>query len=647
MKLKILSTLLIVISCMAGCRKLDVPPVNIVQDKDIFASPNGVQAYMARIYSEMPIEDFRFSPTRGFNFFWIISPFSCITGEGISRDIGNNSETNNYWSAAYSLIRETDYFLQTLPKYSANFTDAQIKGWMGEARFVRAVAYFALVKRYGGVPVVNTVLDPTRSLDSLMVPRYSEQAVYDSIASDLDLAYKYLPETNQVGRANRYAAAGFKSRAMLFAGSIAKYNKTMLFDNNKNQLCGIPAAKANDYFKAAYDAAMLLDGKYSLYKNSWSATDRQAQYTNYVNLFFDAASPENILVKQYHYPESVHGFDSYNVPRQSMGANGYSAEINPTLEFVEMFDGIPKDANGRLQTIDPNTGKYILYNTTMDLYANAEPRLRATVILPGDVFKGENIEIRRGIDTADIGSGISPLLPPGSKLAYNASPADMNANPQLKRLLLSPSGNNQIVYTLPNGTKMNASGLSGPFNTSDNTCAMTGFSIRKYLNEKMPKSEVLENHSAQTWIELRYAEVLLNRAEAGYELASAGQGSQYLNDAYTCINQVRERAGAVKLNGAGELNNVNIVRRERRKELAFENQTWWDLRRWRISDLEQNQTIYRAAMPFYVAKANKYYVDTRLDERNKTFSFDVRWYYLQIPNGAIAKSPSLVQNPGY
>lgn len=68
MKLKILSTLLIVISCMAGCRKLDVPPVNIVQDKDIFASPNGVQAYMARIYSEMPIEDFRFSPTRGFNF---------------------------------------------------------------------------------------------------------------------------------------------------------------------------------------------------------------------------------------------------------------------------------------------------------------------------------------------------------------------------------------------------------------------------------------------------------------------------------------------------------------------------------------------------------------------------------------------------
>jgi hypothetical protein len=568
--------------------------------------------------------------------FWIISPFPAMTGEALSRDQRNAmSESTLYWSDAYKLIREVNYFLQTLPKYASNFEAGDVESWIGEAHFIRAFTYFSLAKRYGGVPIVKEVLQyPTDKLSSLDIPRASEENTYDFIAADLDTAIAKLSVSNQQGRITKYGAAAFKSRAMLHAGSIAKYNQVSFFDDNHNRLCGIPADKAVTYFKAAYDAAVMVEGHYSLYKKAWSAGDKEAQYQNYVKLFFDGESPENIFVKQYSYPQSVHGYDAYNVPRQCMGPNGYSAEVSPTLDFVEMFDGLPRNPDGTIQNLD-GSGKYILYNNTMDFFAAAEPRLRATVILPGDVFKGQSIEIRRGIYTGSAAGGISPLIPAGSTIQYP------NTN------LVQSANGSQTAYTLPDNTKINPAGASGTF-FADETCSQTGFSVRKYLDESLDQSQVKENNEDQTWIEIRYAEVLLNRAEAAYELYSAGQsGADYLGDAFTDINQIRERAGADLLTAPADLNDIKIIQRERRKELGFENKIWWDLKRWRILDKEQNNILYRVMMPFLVAENKKYFFDVRKDEKNRFYSFDPKWYYEQIPNDEINKSQSLKQNPGY
>src|SRR6201994_3230168 len=125
-----------------ACRKLDIPPKNIIQDADIFNSQQGIQAYMARLYSELPIEDFRYSPQRGINFFWIISPTPATTGEALSRDQNGSMQENiggwqnEYWGATYTTIRDCDYFIQTLPTYSKNFTADQVKAWVAEAYFV-------------------------------------------------------------------------------------------------------------------------------------------------------------------------------------------------------------------------------------------------------------------------------------------------------------------------------------------------------------------------------------------------------------------------------------------------------------------------------------------------------------------------------
>lgn len=627
---------------LSACEKLDEPPLNVVQDKDLFTNEAGITAYMARIYYKMPIEDFKYSPAINFNAF-VVGSFAGLTGEALSRDMGNIVETFNFWADAYSIVRECNYFLETLPKFAGNFEEAKVNNWLGEATFIRAVTYYALVKRYGGVPIVDKVLtksgqsisELTANIDELRIPRAAEEAVWDFIGKDLDFAYNNLPETNVQGRVNRYAAAAFKSRAMLFAGSIAKYNAIDLTTAGV-RLCGVPANRAADYFKASFDAAQLVSGKYTLYKRYWAANDRNAQYVNFVNLFLDAGSTENIFIRQYKYPDAIHSYDALSVPKQLEGPGGnYSSETNPTLDFVEMFENFPKKPEGTIQTFDAN-GKYVLYNTITEIFANAEPRLRATVVLPGDVLKGQTIEFRRGIYTANADNGIAPLQAPGSTTSYPSTS------------IISSAGSSQTAYTLPDGTKMNPAGASGIFtNLSANGPggSITGFSVRKYIVPDKAIAEVVPNRSEQSWIEIRYAEVLLNAAEAGYELTILGQAGNYREVALTNINLIRERAGA---SVTATIDNVEVIRKERRKELAFENKIYWDLRRWRIIDQEQNNRLYRVLMPFYSSAARKYFFDARLDERGNTrFTFDNRWYYHQIPASVISKSPNIVQNQGY
>ena len=86
--------------------------------------------------------------------------------------------------------------------------------------------YFTLVKRYGGVPLIDEPqqYDPN-NLEALMVPRNKEVEIYDFIVKECQEAAQDLPETREAEakyRANRYVALSLCSRAALYAGSIAR-----------------------------------------------------------------------------------------------------------------------------------------------------------------------------------------------------------------------------------------------------------------------------------------------------------------------------------------------------------------------------------------------------------------------------------------
>lgn len=670
----------IVISCKDY---LDIPPMNVVQDKDLFTDATGMTVYLSRIYSQMPFEDFKYSPARQFFDDWLVTP-GTNEGSSIGRDAGTAMTSEGwarngaYWGRAFNLLRDANRLLETLPQYKANFSDADYNHFIGEAYFARAMVFYAMAKRYGGTSLVTSVLKyPETPVDQLEIPRSTEEETWNQVLADFNLAIANLSETSpKRGYANKYVAQGFKSEAMLYAGSVAKYNRITGFGEKTGaRVIGFDpntaAAASKKYFKEAYQAAreVMKSGKYSLYKKKWAANDKESQYQNMVDMFFDISSPENIYIKEYKYPDLAHGFDSYNIPRQLMGGNGYSAGNCPTLDFVELFDGFAKNADGTIKVFDDN-GKYLMFDNVTDLFANAEPRLRANVILPGDVFKGEVIEIRRGIFTGDASNGISPLrVINGSSPDYAVSgPSNYNqvdaykgtgAFAGQKSLFLSQNGTTHETVTLPNGTTMNAGGKSGPF-TSDGTAAMTGFVIRKWLNPNMPQTLVLEARSEQHFILMRYAEILLNAAEAASELMLAGEpapsGDNFQQIAYDAIREIRERAGADPLTSIADINGeqgLQIIRKERRKELAFEHKILWDIRRWRTqhSDMLNGYTqadgaYYKGLYPFYSSTTGKYFFDAGLDEGRRRFRLSEQEYYFAIPGGEVSKSPVIDQQPG-
>jgi len=174
---------------------------------------------------------------------------------------------------------------------------------------------------------------------------------------------------------------------------------------------------------------------------------------------------------------------------------------------------------------------------------------------------------------------------------------------------------------------------------------------------------------------------LLIRAEAALELHQNGvatlDGVTLQNDAFQSINAIRNRAGATLLATAAELSAVpatpvnqgvggyvlaptrglQIIRIERRKELAFENKLWWDMIRWRTADAEVNARIWRKCNPFLFAKGavaeatdyirGKYIFDCRFEERSSRVTFATKFYYEAIPNSELIANPKLKQNEQY
>ncbi|GHT45346.1 glycan metabolism protein RagB [Bacteroidia bacterium] len=643
--------LLICLGSSMACSDLDIPPKNIIGDPEIFGTTVGTMSQIARMYSRIPLEDFRYSYDEGFNNGNSkYRHLSCTTGEAVGRDTPGAVQLDEagYWGFAYSAMRDVNMFIETLPKYAAAHTPLNFKTYVAEAYFIRAFLYYSLVKRYGGVPKVDAVIDypATVDIEGTKMFRASEEAIWDLIASDLDYAIANLPPTNQKGRATKYAAAALKSRTMLHAGSIAKYN-TIDEEYNGARICGVPANRANDYFKAAYDASKILDETtaYGLYEAQWVDGNKAAQAANFGAIFLNDTK-ENIFVRYFKSPESMHDFDDNTQPKQTSSGNNDS-EVCPTLDFVEMFEGFDKDASGNFQNLDAN-GKYKLYNSPLDAFANCEPRLNATVILPMSQFKNETIELRRGIWTGPVGTGIEPLMPAGSVVNYNTIYTESS---DLKLSGSFAFNNDPLTFiTLNDGSQMKRSGESGPVSDWD-FGNISGFYLRKYLNPDLINTTGATSN--QSWIEIRYAEVLLNRAEAANELFLAGvttasSGENYQDEAFRCINLIRKRAGATLLTSATALSDINVVRTERRKELAFEHKTYWDLKRWRIFYDEQNNRRYRVLFAFYSTDADKYFFDARYQEikgHNYLYNFDTRYYYQRIPE--TVTNPNCKQNPGY
>jgi hypothetical protein len=568
---------------------LNVKPDNLITGKEVFLSNTSIKAFMATLYNDLPLQDLNYNPQPK-NYM------ANITGEAINNPYRNLNSLGNgtwlgWWNDGYKAIRQVNTFLDNIE--SADIEAGKKKRLRGEAEFLRAYYYFELVKRYGGVPIIKKVQQYKGSSDvsALQKPRDKEKRVYDFIGAQLDSAANMM-DINSIGRgrANKYVAYALKSRAMLYAASASAFAPVQ-----KDGVLGIPSSDAKHYWQEAYDAAekVIKSGKYSLYDKYPSNRKK-----NFTQLFRDQDNnPEVIFARYYSYPKKTNGWLNNAKPWGECGGH-----VDPTLEFVNSFE-YKDGSNGRLKLKDKQ-GNYIEYKDPADLFKNKDPRFAATILYPMASWTFNptgKVDVRAGI--IDNGKTIT-------------------------------SGNYDTMYK---GMHVIGNrGIGGNLGNSP-----TGFYARKYLKPSPPypegSSPPCTIPATVRYIEFRLGGVLLNYAEAAFELNKVG-------DAKQAINKVRKRAGVKPLSSSEVTEKA--IRHEREVELAFEGgQRYWDITRWRIANKLIDNTQYTALYPYYKFQDKAYIFKTK--KVGFSLTFFSRLYYRKVPSGTIRKNPKLVQNPGY
>jgi hypothetical protein len=148
---------------------------------------------------------------------------------------------------------------------------------------------------------------------------------------------------------------------------------------------------------------------------------------------------------------------------------------------------------------------------------------------------------------------------------------------------------------------------------------VTGYYMKKYVDET--NLDFHQTHSDVSWVEIRYAEILLNKAEALANQTKFG-------DAVIEINKLRTRVGLPGISYSDEDQFWKDYRHERKVELAFENQWYWDLRRWRLAHTQLNDVRFHGTK---ITKSGDVLTYEKVECDNADRYFSEKYYTLPIP----------------
>ena len=187
---------------------------------DRFKTQEGLDELVTGAYQKLKFK---------FNYIWGIQCYNMGVDEftdannvipawnHYSQDLNSSENAANQpiWDNYYGLVEPANILIQNIPQYY-NQSSPTYNTRLGEAHFLRAYAYFELVKQFGGVPLK---LVPSTSAETYFT-RNSAKEIYTQVISDFGEAYRLLPDKGEsIGRINKYAAAHFLAKAHLFRAS--------------------------------------------------------------------------------------------------------------------------------------------------------------------------------------------------------------------------------------------------------------------------------------------------------------------------------------------------------------------------------------------------------------------------------------------
>lgn len=399
------------------------------------------------------------------------------------------SQINSVWSAAYTGIGRTNYFLNNYQRATGVKEEVRER-YAAEAYFYRAYNYWILTSLFGDVPLITSELN-VESPD-VFRGRDARKDVIDRITKDLEDHYKALPEyvaagSSDFGRVSQCAALALLSRIYLYNG---RY---------EDAVSACERAMSSTYYKLYSTGHPDVD-----YVNLFNYTGRASR---------NPANKETLIAFVYNYDLGESSRTSHNLSRECWVPNDY-ARFTPTASMIECY--LTKD--GKIW--DPNSA-----TSYEDVFKDRDPRMTQSILAPGTKWEG-------------------------------GESGDMLST-------------DKTVFTYPKFD-----------NSKDGCMSYTGYYMRKYVEPSTVKDV---GHDDNDIVLIRYAEVLLNYAEAKEQLGTLTQ-----SDIDKTINLLRDRVGMVHLNLSEIPAGSDIrteIRRERRVELFFEGHRYFDIIRWKQGEI--------------------------------------------------------------
>lgn len=607
----LVATMMLINSCNDDF--LNTQPLGEVSESAVWTDAALAEAYVTEIYAGLGMG--------GFDEQMLAS----LTDEAIFTHPGRNITTvtearssaadpgwingNRNWPDMYTRIRAANLAIEKLSEPAFENKDGIVDRLLGEATFMRAYFSHQLLRNFGSFPIV----DRTYGLggEDYEAPRNTYEECVNFIIADLDNAATLLAgKSMEDGRASEAAALALKARVLTYAASdlhdmpTASTKSSLIAEYDHKELLGYTSGDRTARWQKAKDAAAaVLAMESGNLLNLAAPVSAEEGKMNYMNNSLSRNGGENELLFARYFINAK----QENGGRQGLynGPNGYNnwagnSPVQLLIDDYEMMDGTRFDWNNPVQAAAP--------------YENRDPRFEASILHDGSQWKPRSSANQARDPLGQIQTGTYEIIKDGNKVTHFG--LDTRNSP-----------------------------------IEDWNGSYTGYYVRKFID---PDPAIVDQNTWQEvpWPVLRVTEVVLNYVEACIELEQD-------EEARTWLNKIRFRAGMPAITESGDALRERY-RNERRIEMAYEEQRYYDARRWMIapeafSRQANGINIVGTLKPGESVEVYRYdpdiydysYAVVNIDPGKENRAWADKMYWMPIHRDELNRNRNLIQNPGY
>lgn len=383
---------------------LELEPLDSVTESAYFTTPGQFENAANQFYSQMVSWRPRKASGTPDNFNSTISDFmglgSDLRGLPLEEGRGANLIQNDdkYWSNSYYYLRDVNILLQKAEGYAGDKTD--IAQSIATAYFFRAWHHYFLLQRFGGVPIVTTVID----LDSpeLYGARNSRYEVFNQIIKDLDAAILGLPieqniSSSDKGKISKWGAQAFKAKVLLYEATWEKYVGTTTDFTGS----GGPSGDISTYLNEAITLSknVIDNGGYQLWNNNDQLNNLSNHYL--FNLEDSGSNPAGLdkSTNNEFIIQGIYDFALYQAGEQI--SHEVFERLSPNRKMMDMVlctDGLPIDKSPLFQGYNKTSDEFINRDFRLTAYFGENIPADGSVVLPGSgggTVSGSGISARK------------------------------------------------------------------------------------------------------------------------------------------------------------------------------------------------------------------------------------------------------------